>query len=196
MSRLAAIGLGVVVLGLACIMPATADPEPPATTTLKFEVRLAKGLEPDGRDGRLLIVLSKEKDDDLRHFIGQTGTDVPPLLGKDVKGLSVDGVVTVDLSAITYPIESLALLPRGDYYAQAVFECNRDLQVVDAPGNLYGDPVKRGSSSLTQKTRSRRMPRRGSAARRWNSWTVAPARKRPSCRRRAPPESNLRVRWS
>ena len=95
MSRQAGFGLGAAVLGLACIVPVAADPEAPAkATALKFEVRLAKGLEPDGRDGRLLIVLSKEKDDDLRRAIGQTGTDVPPILAKDVKGLSADGVVT------------------------------------------------------------------------------------------------------
>ncbi len=143
MSRLAALGLGALVLGFACIVPVAADPEAPVkTTALKFEVRLAKGLEPDGRDGRLLIVLAKEKKDDLRGAIGETGTDVPPVLGKDVKGLSADGVMTVDQSAITYPVENLARLPAGDYYVQVVFECNRDLQVVDAPGNLYGDPVK------------------------------------------------------
>jgi hypothetical protein len=125
------------------ICTVVADPDPPAkTTALKFEVRLAKGLEPEGRDGRLLIVLSKDKHDDLRRAIGQTGLDVPPVIGKDVKGLSADSVVVVDQAALMYPVEGLARLPRGDYYAQAVFECNRDLQLVDAPGNLYGDPLK------------------------------------------------------
>src|SRR5260370_25799949 len=122
MLRPAAFGLGVLVVGFAGIIPVAAEPEAPArTTALKFEVRLAKGLEPDGRDGRLLIVLAKEKKDDLRGAIGETGTDVPPVLGKDVKGLSADGVMTVDQSAITYPVENLARLPAGDYHVPGVF---------------------------------------------------------------------------
>jgi hypothetical protein len=67
---------------------------------------------------------------------------VPPVLGKDVKGLSAETVVTVDQVALVYPLEHLARLPRGDYYAQAVFESNPDLQVVDAPGNLFSEVVK------------------------------------------------------
>ncbi len=123
-------------------VPVAADPDAPTTTTLKFEVHVAKGLTKGATDGRLLVVLSKEKDPEPRQTIGETGLHVPPVLGKDVKGLSAETVVTVDQAALAYPLEYLARLPAGEYYVQAVFVSNRDLQLSDAPGNLYGEPVK------------------------------------------------------
>src|SRR5207244_1740535 len=47
-----------------------------------------------------------------------------------------------DDKALTFPIEDLAKLPAGEYYAQAVFDVSRDLKLVGAAGNLYGEPVK------------------------------------------------------
>ncbi len=130
------IGLCVLTIAVLC---SAADPAAPP---LKFEVRVAKGLEIGPRDGRLLLVLGKDKDHAPRWSIGDTGKDVPPLLGTDVKGLSPDSVITIDGRALAYPLDNLAQLPRGDYYAQVVFESNRDLQLTDAPGNLFSEPVK------------------------------------------------------
>jgi hypothetical protein len=143
MRRLTLLGLcAVIPWGLPCI-PVAADPAAPASmTALSFEVRVAKGLGEEARDGRLLIVLSKEKAEDLRRAIGQTGSDVPPLLGQDVKGWPADSVTVVNQTALIYPLEHLAQLQRGNYYVQAFFACNRDLRVIDAPGNLFSDVVK------------------------------------------------------
>jgi S-formylglutathione hydrolase FrmB len=142
MSRPTVFALGFLLAGCVTVLTFAADPTTLPKTALKFEVRVAKDLEPAARDGRLLIVLAKDKDPEPRHAIGETGLDVPPVIGKDVKGLSAESVVVVDQTALVYPLEHLAKLPAGDYYVQAVFECNRDLQLVDAPGNLLSEPVK------------------------------------------------------
>jgi Putative esterase len=139
MSRRTVFALAVLLAGWVTVLSIAADPP---KTALKFEVRLAKDVVPAARDGRLLIVLSKDKDSEPRHAVGDTGVNVAPVLGKDVKGLSADTVVVIDQSTIVYPLEHLAKLPVGDYYVQAVFECNRDLQLVDAPGNLFSQPLK------------------------------------------------------
>jgi Putative esterase len=159
--------LGHLVAGWISLASLAADPIGPAKTSLKFEVRLAKGLEPAARNGRLLLVLAKDKDPEPRRAIGETGLGVPPIIGVDVKDLSADRVVVVDLKAIVYPLEYLAQLPAGDYYVQAVFECNRDLQLVDAPGNLFSNPLKvtldptKGETvkiELTQKEPAEKLP--------------------------------------
>src|SRR5258708_20121385 len=131
--------LAVIACGVAG-SPVAVDPAAPANATaVKFEVRVDKGLVDEARDGRLLIVLSKEKDDDLRRAIGETGMDVPPVLGQDVKGLAAGSVVVMDQSALIYPLQHLAGLPPGDYFVQAVFACNRDPSVLAPPPHLLLD---------------------------------------------------------
>jgi hypothetical protein len=116
--------------------------EAPAETALRFEVTAARGLLKAPQDGRLLVVLGRDKTPEPRRFIGETGLQAPPMLGADVTGFAADSVGVLDQKAIVFPIDRLGRLPAGDYYAQAVFHSNRDLNIADAPGNLYSDPVK------------------------------------------------------
>jgi hypothetical protein len=116
-----------------------AEPEKP--TELRFEITLAKGLKPDAPDGRLLLVLGRDPDVEPRSSIGDMGLKAAPLLGVDVKGLVADSKAIIDQKAAIFPIVNLARLPAGEYRVQAVFHSNRDLNLHDAPGNLYSDPV-------------------------------------------------------
>jgi hypothetical protein len=132
-----------VALGLLAALAwfAVGQPPRPAATALRFEVTLAGGLVDAPRDGRLLIVLGRRKSPEPRTSIGETGMDVPPLLGRDVKGLAGGASVTVDQTALTFPIDNLGALPAGDYFVQAVLDGNPDCKRPDAPGALYSDPV-------------------------------------------------------
>jgi hypothetical protein len=111
------------------------------STALRFEVTVRKSLLAQPQDGRLLIVLGKGNQPEPRFSIGATGLHAPPLLGKDVKGMTPGSTAVVDEKAAIFPLESLARLPAGDYVVQAVLDCNRDLKLPDAPDNLYSDPV-------------------------------------------------------
>jgi hypothetical protein len=113
----------------------------PTATDLRFEVTLARGLLSAATDGRLLVVLARKKEPEPRTTIGETSKDTPPVLGRDVTGLSPTRAILVDQRAAIFPLTRLAQLPAGDYFAQAVFTCNRDLRRPDAPGNLYSDPL-------------------------------------------------------
>jgi Putative esterase len=113
----------------------------PAATSLRFEVTVADNLFDKPQDGRLLVLLGRSAKPEPRFRIG-TGPGATVLLGVDVKGLTSGGSHVVDEKAMIFPVESLAKLPPGDYYAQAVFDVSRDLKLVNAPGNLYGDAVK------------------------------------------------------
>jgi hypothetical protein len=110
-------------------------------TALRFEVTAAEGLLDAPRDGRLLLVLGKRQTPEPRRTLGETGMNVPPVLGRDVKGLRPGVKAIVDQTALTYPLANLAQVPPGRYFVQAVFDYNPDLRLPNAPGNLYSEPV-------------------------------------------------------
>jgi hypothetical protein len=104
-------------------------------------VTVADNLLDKPLDGRLLVVLGRSGKPEPRLRVG-TGPGVPIVLGVDVKGVASGGTFFVDEKAPIFPIESLAKLPPGDYFAQAVLDVSRDLKLVNAPGNFYGEAVK------------------------------------------------------
>ena len=62
------------------------------------------------------------------------------LLGADVNGFAPGVVGVVDGSSEIFPIESLAKLPAGEYFVQAVFDWNPDLRM----------PKRRATSSASR----------------------------------------------
>lgn len=111
-------------------------------TSLRFEVTAAPGLVATPRDGRLLVVMSRESRPEPRFSIGRTGLKAPPFLGADLNGLQNGVVGVLDAKSAIFPIPSLSDLPAGDYFVQAVFHDNRDLNLPNAPGNLYSNVQK------------------------------------------------------
>lgn len=108
-------------------------------SSLRFEVTVAPGLISTPVNGRLLVVMGRASQPEPRLTIGQTGLDASPVLARDVSNLRSASAEVVDQRAVSFPIESLARLPAGDYYVQAVFDSNNDLKSVNAPGNLYSE---------------------------------------------------------
>ncbi len=130
---------GLICAGLIVASYGWTAPEPPRETGLRFEVTMAKGLLKDATDGRLFVVLGQRGQPEPRRAIGQTGMTMPPVLGADVKAFAPGVVGVIDQKCVMFPIEHLSQLPAGDYSVQAVFHHNRDLNLVDAPGNLYSE---------------------------------------------------------
>lgn len=119
--------------------PGLAGPEP-VRTTLTFEVRVTGKVAP--RDGRLFVVLGRPGGPEPRFSLGEAGPDALPALARDVADFGEGSIAVVDGSATTFPIESLDRLPAGEYLAQAAFHANPDLNSPNAPGDLYGPPVR------------------------------------------------------
>jgi hypothetical protein len=140
-NRICFVALLIATASLGAGLSRTAQSGAPSTE-LRFEISVAGRLVPEPADGRLLLVLSRDKDGEPRRRIGETGLKAPPFLGIDVKALAPGRKLIVDQKAAIFPIPSLAKLPAGVYRVQAVFHSNRDLNVPDAPGNLYSDPVE------------------------------------------------------
>jgi hypothetical protein len=113
----------------------------PTAKSIRFEVSVADNLLDKPQDGRLLIALGRNADQEPR-FRVTTGGGAAIVAGADVKALATGGTGVVDDKAPVFPIESLAKLPPGEYFAQAVLDVSRDLRLVNAPGNFYSTPTK------------------------------------------------------
>jgi hypothetical protein len=120
-----------------CSAPANSPP-----ADLRFEISLGADVKPAWTTGRMLVVLGKQGEREPRRSIGDTGMDSAPLLGCDVALLKQGTHVVLDGHSAIFPIANLAALPAGDYQVQALFRCNPDLRIPNAPGNLYSEPLK------------------------------------------------------
>ena len=142
-------------------------------SALRFEVRLGRAPRPrqpanrnrptHSRSGRLLVVLGKPGAGEPRLSLGQTGKNAPPLLGRDVASLATDAVEVLDDDSVIFPIASLSELRPGTYAVQALLHTNLDLNMANAPGDLYSpvttvrlDPATGGTIRLVL---SRAVPR-------------------------------------
>ncbi len=114
----------------------------PSGTALRFEITVARGLLDAPRDGRVLVFLGRGKGGQPRDRAAETGIDATPRMGVDVKGFAPGVKAVIDQTALVFPQEQLVRVPAGKYWIQAVFDYNRDLRLVSAPGNLYSDPVE------------------------------------------------------
>jgi len=116
-------------------------PTEPMAERVKVEVRLAEGRFDRAFDGRLLVILSRERRSDLRGFIGLPLPGAPMVAGVDISGFSDDDVAMIDADAASFPPQALDSVEPGRWYAQAVLKGNPDLWRIDAPGNPYSDVV-------------------------------------------------------
>ena len=108
----------------------------------QFEVSIAKGLSAPTRDGRLFVILARSNLPEPRLTLGRTGLNAPEALARDLNAFAPGVVAVLDQTAFAFPITNLTALPAGDYFAQALFDCNTELRFAAAPGNLYSKPQK------------------------------------------------------
>jgi len=110
-------------------------------------------------DGRILVMLSTDNAEEPRFQItGDASTQL--VFGINVDGLKPGGVAVVDRSVLGYPIKSLAEVPAGSYWVQALMHKYETFHLKNghtvklpmdrgegqqwnkAPGNLYSTPKK------------------------------------------------------
>ncbi|MCB0595965.1 MAG: hypothetical protein KDD28_17865 [Phaeodactylibacter sp.] len=110
-------------------------------------------------DGRLLLLISKGKETEPRFQISDHPT-TQLVFGMDINGWAPGKAAVFDSAAFGYPIESLADVPAGEYYVQALLHKYETFNRADghtvklpmdrgegqhwnrAPGNLYSQPEK------------------------------------------------------
>jgi len=130
-----------------------------AAGPLKFAVSFPAILSTTPQDGRLLLLLSTDPSDEPRNQISlQPSSQI--VLGMTVDHLAPGQAAIIDQKAIGWPVETLARLPEGDYYVQALLNRYETFHRADgaviklapdrgegqhwniAPGNFLSKPVK------------------------------------------------------
>jgi hypothetical protein len=90
-------------------------------------------------DGRLFVTVTRDADEEPRFYPGRPNSRDEALFGLDVHGW--DGG-TIDMGkAIGFPYASLNELPAGRWHVQALYDTNKILSDMNAPGNRYSVPA-------------------------------------------------------
>ena len=125
----------------------------------RFEIVFSENLSAEPLDGRMLLFISNDPGREPRFQVGD-GADSQLVFGIDVDGLHPNEEAVIDGSAFGYPLESLALIPEGEYTVQAFLNRYETFTRADGhtvklppdrgegqqwnrkPGNLYSRPVQ------------------------------------------------------
>lgn len=123
------------------------------------QVRLAAGLTEQKLDGRLLLMFSNNDEAEPRFQIGDDQS-TQQIFGIDVDGWQPDQPALFQADTFGYPVPSLAQVPEGDYFVQALLHRYETFKLASghtvklpmddgegqrwnvSPGNIFGKPVK------------------------------------------------------
>jgi putative esterase len=150
-----------------------------ASTGARIEVVVDPSVATAPLDGRMLLVIARTNAQEPRFTVGR-GLTSEPLFGIDVEGLPPGTPAAFDGSVRGWPIETLAALPAGDYWVQAVLNVYTTFHRADghtikahmdqwegqrwnrSPGNLYSEPqrvhVDPASASPVRITLTKKIP--------------------------------------
>jgi len=120
----------------------------------RFRVRVDPGALNEPVTGRIYVMISRTNEREPRAQIGRTGV---PFFGHDIERLAAGTFATIDGSEPGFPVDSMAMLPAGDYYVQGFVNRYSEFRRADghvvwmhddqwegqhwsrSPGNLYSD---------------------------------------------------------
>jgi len=155
--RFCAVVLALAVLG-ALVTPSRAWTKTPVSD-LRFKVSFPASTHAQPITGRVFVMISNREKPEPRLQVGFWG-DTAPLFGADVVQLKPGDAAWINGTTLGYPPTSLADIPAGDYYVQALInvytECHRSdghtlwvhldqwegQQFNRSPGNLYSEVAK------------------------------------------------------
>lgn len=131
----------------------------PQNSKLKFAISFTKEMSDQAQDGRLLIMLANNNEREPRFQINE-GLKAQLVFGVDVEGMQPGDKIVIDETAFGFPIKSIADIPAGTYYAQALINRYETFNLKTGhtvklppdrgegqqwnrkPGNFYSTPTK------------------------------------------------------
>lgn len=131
-----------------------------STDKLRFEISFPALTSTKTLDGRLMLGISKNNKEEPRFQLQEEQVETQQFFAVDVDGLEPGKPAVIDSTSLGYPIKSLADLPAGDYWVQAVLNIYETFHRADGhtvklppdmgegqqwnrkPGNLFSKPVK------------------------------------------------------
>ena len=140
------------------VPPSSARPKTPPSD-LRFKISFPASAHAEPITGRVFVAISNREIPEPRLQVGFWG-DTSPLFGADVVQLQPGEAALIDGTTLGYPTNSLADIPAGDYFVQALInvytQCHRSdgltlwvhldqwegQQFNRSPGNLYSDVNK------------------------------------------------------
>ena len=142
----------------ALVTPPRAWPKTPLRS-LRLKVSFPASVHAEPITGRVFVAISNRETPEPRLQVGFWG-DTSPLFGADVVELKPGELALIDGTTLGYPLASLADIPAGDYYVQALVnvytQCHRadghtlwvhldhweGQQFNRSPGDLYSEVEK------------------------------------------------------
>lgn len=127
--------------------------------SLTVAVSFADAVSSEALDGRLLVMFASDETKEPRFQIN-AGLNAQPIFGMDVEGMQPNQKAVFDTSIFGFPYKSIAEIPPGEYYVQALlhvyetFDLSTGHKVKlpmdngegqqwnQSPGNLYSKPIK------------------------------------------------------
>src|SRR3982751_1545952 len=155
-ARAIALSLGLAALD-AGLAPAQ---QTPSRTKLRFGISFPATRSATPLDGRIILVISNNARREPRFENNVYNADTQLAFGIDVDSLGAGQEAYVDGATFGYPLSSIAAIPPGEYWVQAVFnkyttfhrgdghvvklhmDQGEGQQWNTSPGNLYNRPVK------------------------------------------------------
>src|ERR1051325_8233847 len=138
-----------------------------SATDVRFDISFPATASKDSLDGRLLLLISTNKDEEPRFQISEDLT-TQQVFGVDVDGWKPGETKTVDQSAFGYPLRSLSQVKPGEDWGEALLHRYETFKRADphtaklpmdrgegqqwsrAPGNLYSTPNQIRTDANTQ----------------------------------------------
>lgn len=151
--RFLAAGLVSLVLVFSC------TPGPSGASGTLLTVRFSEAASDTALDGRLLLMLSDDPEEEPRFQIS-AGLNTQMIFGQNVEGMAPGAPVDFDATHPGFPYEGLSEVPPGTYYAQALLHTYETFTLSTghtvklpmdngegqqwnrSPGNLYSEPVE------------------------------------------------------
>jgi hypothetical protein len=139
---------------LACLpilfstLASAANPKP---QPLRFEISFGKEMSATPLDGHMLLLISRNNDQEPRFQMDYDTTKSQQMFGVDVEGLAPGASAVVDASALGYPLESLSDLPAGDYWVRDLKDTTwirHERMQSDVLTRFWGRPVYLGAIVL------------------------------------------------
>jgi hypothetical protein len=144
-------------LTAALLWAADTGAPPIVTAGPEFGISFDASKSRDPLDGRILLVLTTREEPEPR-FQVTASFNAPLIYGIDIDGLAPGTEAVIDGGVFGFPIESLANIPAGEYYVQALLHKYETFHLANgktvklpmdrgegqrwnrAPGNLYSTP--------------------------------------------------------
>lgn len=131
----------------------------PQETSNSITVSFSESASDETLDGRLLLMLATNDEKEPRFQIN-SGLNAQLVFGVDVESMKAGEEISFDNSVFGFPYASLATIPQGDYYVQALLHTYETFNLATghtvklpmdngegqqwnrSPGNLYSEPFK------------------------------------------------------